>query len=423
MLAALLSAFLAQAKAPQVPAPKQPGNVLLIVLDDVGVYDLGCYGMGSDVPKTPNLNALAGSGVLFRNAFSEPICSPSRAAILTGLRPLHSGVGGANLNLHTMDFEDRTIPELLPEIYRSAAIGKWHLSAKESSLLSPNLHGFDHFAGVWANLPSYYTHYKVVDGVSSVSQTYVSTEQVDDALAWIRSDEAPWFCYLAFTAAHEPFELPPRELLSQTPSEQSSNRARFKLILEALDVELGRLLKGLGPQVLVDTTVMVVGDNGTPGKAAGPELDRTRAKGTVYQGGVHVPLYISGRGVAQPGTHCDALVEINDLFATALELSGVGELPAENDSVSLVAYLRDPKRASLREAAFTQKFTPGWKDSPAHAMSAVRDARYKFVRIDGKEALFDLAADPLEVVDLTDRSEHQGLVKRLRALLDELLAQ
>ncbi|MFT7677268.1 MAG: arylsulfatase A-like enzyme, partial [Planctomycetota bacterium] len=270
---------LAFSSAEEVPQP----NILVVVLDDVGVDSVGVYAEGTDPAPTPIFDSLAQSGVLFRNAWANPICSPSRAEILTGRYGFRTGVGHiVGANSWALALSELTIPEVLarnPALgYRSAAFGKWHLSSNlvGGGDLGPNLQGFEHFAGTWGNIDpgteSYYAYEKLVDGQRAPATGYATTEVVDDALAWIQGSADPWFCYVAFQAPHDPFHAPPAHLHTQDAQINGLDprffpRPFYLAMLEAADTEMGRLLAGIGAD-LANTHVIVLGDNGTPREAS-----------------------------------------------------------------------------------------------------------------------------------------------------------
>lgn len=398
-------------------------NVLLVVLDDVGVYDLDLAGGVADPAFTPRLNQLAGEGLVFTRATAQPNCSPSRASLLTGLRPIHSGVESLAVQDFPLPFERITIPERLPAAFSSAAIGKWHLSSNQQGPDAARLHGFDHGAIAFKNIADYYDHETFVDGVAVTHSTYATTVQVDDALAWISVQDQPWFCYLAFSAAHEPFQEPPSALGGSPPGSggfAEPEREVFKRMITAIDLELARLLEGIEPGVLANTTILVVGDNGTPSPMHPPEYPSNQVKNTVYEGGIAVPLIASGALVSASGSTCDALVEINDLFATVLELCGAQPGPGGDDSVSLVPYFTDPTRSSLRTASFAHRLKSPILDPVQR--SSIREGDLKLHRSEGTLRLFDLASDPFEKNDLADdpglSSERDRLVHLLDAILE-----
>jgi arylsulfatase A-like enzyme len=400
-----------------LPSSAQQPNVLLLIADDLGVDRVGAYAAVPDPGHTPVIDALAAEGVLFRNAWSNPNCPPTRAGMLTGRQPRTTGFCATNFwNTPTeLPLAELTVPELLPPAYRSAAVGKWHMgSLKASGYLHPLLQGFQHFRGSMtifdASTGDSYTSFtKVVDGTLFVPTTkYATTDQVDDALELIAGwGSEPWFLWLAFHAPHAPFHKPPASLhtFGTLPNPVSANiPVHVKAMAEAMDTEIGRLLDSLDPAVRANTVVLFVGDNGTDALATTAPFLPSHAKGTVYQGGVNVPLIASGPGLAR-GAECQALVSTTDLHATILELAGAG--PAMGaDSVSLVPYFADPALPSLRETVYTETFLPNGNGPYTSRARALRDARYKLMQVFGPSAiptevhLFDLLLDPLELNDL-----------------------
>jgi hypothetical protein len=233
-------------------------------------------------------------------------------------------------------------------------------------LVAPNMHGYDHFAGTLGNLEDHFDHERVVDGVLTRSTRYALTEQVDDALAWILGGSGPWLCYVAFNSIHAPLHAPPDELhgvdLTPTGDPTKDSRAMLDAMVEALDTEIGRLLAGLGPE-LDDTTVVFLGDNGTPGQFTLAPFDPAHGKATMHEGGLQVPLIVAGPRVAVPGAECAALVHASDVFATVAELAGVDPTDVQPpgtvlDSISLVPWLEDPGRPSARDTLVAEFFFP-----------------------------------------------------------------
>jgi arylsulfatase A-like enzyme len=401
--------------ASPAPAQSQP-NILFVIADDLGVDNVGAYGEAADAARTPVIDGLAQQGVLFRNCWANTACAPTRATLLTGRYCRRTGFGwGTNyaLTATELPLSEISVAEALPAAYRTAAVGKWHLGSKHvSGALHPNLQGFEHFRGMTAVIPGafgdgYFNWEKVTDGVFSTSTKYATTEQVDDALELIASfGSDPWFVWLAFHAPHSPFHKPPASLHSYTlPSSVTANvPIHFKAATEAMDTELGRLLDSLDPAVLANTVVLFVGDNGTPAQASTPPFVPAHAKLSPYEGGLNVPLIVSGPGVAQ-GAECAALVNTTDLYATVVELAGAVPAAAE-DSVSLVPYLTDPQASSQRTHAYAEMFRPNGPGPYTERQRAVRNARYKLIELYLQSSLpyrvelYDLQADPFETVDL-----------------------
>lgn len=353
------------------------GNVLVVLADDYGTDQLGLYGIHNDPPSTPTIDSLAADGVRFLNAWSLPICSPTRAALLTGRNAGRTGVGWNVADHPTqpivgLALEEFTIPEMLDVgtdgLYTHAAIGKWHLgsTAAVGGALAPNMHGFDHFSGSLDNLSDYYDWEKVTNGVAQQTTSYAMTDKVDDALAWMSTAPEPWFCYLALNAPHGPFHSPPSNLhsvdLSGVPPAGVDPVPYFRAMVEAMDTELGRLFEGMGAK-RNRTTVMFMGDNGTTPAVLQAPFTADSGKETVRQGGVHVPLIISGPLVEAPGSTIQALVHVVDVFPTVADLADVdlqSALPrgTKIDGRSLLPFLSNPQYKPRRERIYTEIFFP-----------------------------------------------------------------
>jgi len=377
---------------PAVPEPSGTSvggplrNVLILVADDLGVDMLSCYGVGSAPPPTPHLERMASEGVLFRNAWALPTCSPTRATIQTGRFPFRNSIGcvistysgGPGLPL-----DELTLPEMLDQgtggRYAHAAIGKWHLGTSQvGDQLAPNLAGYGYFAGsLQGQLAAYDSWTRVVNGVGAHESRYATSVAVDDALAWIGAQTRPWLCYVAFQAPHAPFHRPPPALhtrslpfLDPAPwcgASGGDPRPFYDAMVEALDTEIGRLLAGLSPLERARTTVIFLGDNGSDSCLIRPPLPSSHCKSTLYEGGLRVPLIVSGAGVTRPGVST-ALVESSDLFATVAEIAGVdlaARFPGRRfDSVSLLPSVADPARRGERLWLYAENYTPNGRGNP-----------------------------------------------------------
>ncbi len=364
-----------------------PPNVLVLLADDLGVDKVGVYGEAANPPPTPHLDQMAARGILFRNAWSNPVCAPTRATLLTGRYSFRTGIGGvrAPSGPWSLGLSEVTIPEMLglgETRYGTAAFAKWHLT-NDSPFTHPNDQGFDHFAGVWFNVDrgsdnayDYSFFQKVVQGELGDVSAYAPTDKVDDALEWIAAAPGPWFVYLAFNSPHTPFHAPPQNLHTQNLSDAAcaaggtGDEIRcYDAMVEAMDTEIGRLIAGIDPQVLDNTVVMFLGDNGTPGRAGEPPRIANHSKGSTYEKGINVPLIVTGPMVTQPGAESLALVNTTDVFATIAEIAGVSldeEMPPETilDSVSFLPHLRDPSAPTTRQFVFAERF---WPNSTAGA--------------------------------------------------------
>jgi arylsulfatase A-like enzyme len=378
MLPALvwLALVLAHAPAAGASTSGSPGNLLVLVADDLGVDELALYGLGPDPAPTPTLDLMASHGLVFTNVWSLPTCSPTRATLQTGRYAFRTTIGsvinaaGGGPALATSEV---TLPEMLDlgtgGHYAHAAIGKWHLGTSQTGGdLAPNLAGYAHFAGsLEGQLQNYRLWRRVVNGSAATSRRYATSACVDDALAWIHAQSGPWLCVVNFQAPHAPWHRPPASLHSQVlpvgepgpicGAPGLDPRPFHKAMVEAMDREIGRLVAQLPPGELADTTVFFLADNGTDACVAGAPFAPNH-KGTLNEGGVRVPLIAAGKGVTGRGTSA-ALVNTCDLFATVAELAGVdlaATLPGVAlDSVSFAPSLADPAR-STRAWLFAEVF-------------------------------------------------------------------
>lgn len=376
-------------------------NYVVALLDDVGVDKLAVYHSGPEVPSTPTLDALARRGVVFRTAWATPTCSPTRAAALTGRRAERTGLGAGVPPGPGLSADEVSIADVLRGAgYATAAIGKWHLNHEPRHPLDL---GFDTHRGARSNVGprGYFDWRKFVDGEDQGRQTrYATSDTADDAIHWIEQQTGPWFLWLQFNAPHPPLHSPPAHLHTRGDLSKASASTVYAAMLEATDTELGRVVAAAGE----DTTFLIMGDNGTYGRAISAPFDNQHGKRTVYEGGVRVPLIVSGPDVprANRGQQSDALVQSSDLFATVTELAG---FPASaEDSVSFASQLRDPSKPG-RSAVYTSRFRPnGGPPSKTEYVRAARNERFKLIRGPGtNEELYDLSRDPHESQNLLAR--------------------
>ncbi len=408
----------------QGPERGAPGNVLLIVADDLSVADLAVYGVNPNLPSglTPNLDRLAAAGVLFERAWANPLCSASRAAILTGRCAFRTGIGETVETARiSLDPAETTLAEALrdlaPRPYASAAFGKWHLEAPGSPVASPatELHGFDVFAGTLFEVPLGYCDWRELTspGIESARSHYMPAALADSALDWIREQQQPWLCYFAPQSPYHLLHVPPHDLQSRVtageacaPCDEGEARACFEAALQALDTKIGHLMQGLEDWQR-ETTIVFTADNGTPNNVH-DYWPPQHGKGFLFEGGMHVPLIIAGRGVeaAVRGTRSAELVNVRDLFRTVTTLAGIDELPRDvaEDSLDLGPLLRSPAHRGLRATNLAEKIRHGLP-RPPHFLHevAVRDERFKLIYSCSRDrplALFDLELDPRELDDL-----------------------
>jgi arylsulfatase A-like enzyme len=455
MRLALVSLALIACGCASTQVPEQrPHNVVVIVIDDVGCDLIGAYerharaqGRPAGTPAaTPVIDReLAGQGLIFTQAWSAPACTPSRARLLTGLRSRNNGVGSVikkdddgrgEVNVG-LSLGCELLPQALrasPAHYASAAVGKWHLG--DARMLAQHPHHplgepvgtwFGSYAGSMFNLSApdesgrragYYNWEKSLsvaparglalpaDGEPPIvvpmrvppAENYPTTDTTDDALALMRTLPEPFLLYVSYNAAHAPVHaLPP----VAKAAVGSGFQDKLREMVGDLDRQLGRLLAGLD---LRDTTVVLVGDNGTESRGLQPPFDAEQGKGTLYEAGCRVPVLVRSPLIPESlrGSTCEALVEMNDLFATFVELGGGTLSPrVRADSRSLAPLLRG-EATSVRDHAYTElfhpNFEPGQPASVRRHSQAVRDGRFKLLRFTTRdreglrveEELFDL---------------------------------
>jgi arylsulfatase B len=400
-------------------------NVILIIADDLGKDYCDIYSNhGPLTVNLTNVRRLLSRGIIFNNAWSNPLCSPTRAGILTGRYSFRTGVGdvvdGTNPKLSLLEY---TIPKVLnlysPNGISKACIGKWHVTTNAPSGNNyPNTLGFDHYEGSLAGAVGapgqtvfgFNNWNKVTNGVSSVCTNYATTENVNNAISFITNQNAlnptkPFYLQLAFNAPHTPYHLPPANLLTNntltgTTADITANPKSYYLAMaEAMDNEIGRLFDYLVSSGKWDNTdIIFIGDNGDDSQVA----QSNPAKGSVYQGGVTVPFIVSGPDVINPNRTSDALVNTADLFSTILELFGdmawQSQIPSTIvDSKSLLPIILNTS-ATTRPWTFTEVFrtTPLPTDG-----KAIRNDTYKLIKFaNGTEKFFNLTSSPIESIDL-----------------------
>jgi arylsulfatase A-like enzyme len=411
---------------PSAPASRK-SNILLIIGDDMGIDSFALYNdhPAATFPPTPHLDGLAARGVLFRNAYANPVCSPTRAAIITGRHGYRTGVMKPGDPLSPSEY---TLPEVFADQstelgYELASFGKWHLAG---GALGPNIiGGWPHFAGSLEGAVSNFRRWeKVVNGVTTnLTSSYATRVNTTDAINWVRARDTntPWFAWVGYNASHTPLHKPPNSMhsydhLSGTDDDIATNaRPYFEAMTEAMDFQIGRLLEAADTN---STTVIFIGDNGTASNVIQPPYDIAgRAKGSVYEGGTHVPMIVAGPDVVNGGRTDDSVVHCADLFATIIELAG-GTVPGTGlDSRSLVSIFRDqpflPAEACILVETDRSKYN-----------RAIRNDQYKLLRQgrENNDEFYDMLADPLEGTNLLDGAMDAGQQAAYDALFAKMAA-
>lgn len=404
----------------------RPPNIIFILADDMGYGDLGCY--GNPYNETPHLDRLAENGLRFTQAYAAPACSPSRAALMTGLEPARLKITTA-LGLNRTDpaspvepprvarylpGEAVTLAEKLEEAgYRTGMVGKWHLG--EAPGTRPWDQGFSFVRTITKNELNYY-HYEISgrEGVvhADKGDSYLTDRLTDYALEFLAAkDDQPFFLYLAYTAPHV-YIIPKAQNLEKYLRKYNTFEGKYNpyyaSMIDNLDENVGRLLKGLEDSGRGrDTLVVFMSDNGGVGMdQMGPtptNMQPLRAwKGHVYEGGVRVPLMVSWAGHIREGRTEDGPVIIQDWFPTLLDVAGGGADGAERDGRSFAPVLLGEDHGFDRGPIYWH--FPHFTGQGGRPAGALRCGRWKLVENLETNAceLYDLENDQAETHNLID---------------------
>lgn len=379
-----------------------PPNIVLIMADDLGRECLGCY--GSDVYETPNLDALAESGIRFTHCFSQPLCTPTRVQLMTGLYNHRNYI-----RFGLLDPEATTFAHILREAgYVTGIFGKWQL---EGGLAAPAHFGFDEHC-LWQlnRRPSRYANPGLeINGeqVDFTSGEYGPDIVCDHACRFIadHAHRKPFFLYYPMILPHAPFEPTPGhpdyDPVNFDGSDGSGRAEYFPGMVAHVDEIVGRILAALDEHHARESTVVIfTGDNGTGRQIRSQLGDREirGGKGLTINDGSHVPLIVAGQRIA-PGRVSGDLVNSVDLFATVVDLARA-DLPAQCDGISieprLYEQLNNTQDVSPRQWSYCWYERGGDREK---AVRYVQTTRYKLYS-DGR--FFDTEADPLEESPLDD---------------------
>ena len=432
------------------PGDGRRPNILFIIADDWGAESTSLYpelvGDSGAVP-VPNIEALAENGLVFDDAWASPVCSPTRGTIISGQYGHRTGVTtvGNVLPTDTVTLFDRLTADA--SSYSQAFFGKYHVGGgsidPRPGVAYPDVPrilqhvrdlGITTFRGILGGGVVDYYNWSAYDinGPAIPTTTYATTALADFAIDYITEHEAarpdePWFLYQSFNAPHaanggnNPYQVPPPELHSvdlrsvgnPAPGTYGTNVPIYKANIQALDTEIGRLLEHVN---LETTTVIFVGDNGTPAPVKDTGSKIRGSKGSVYEGGLRVPLVVAGAGVTRRGREDDLFVT-TDIYATVLSLAGV-PVSQVNNSYSFTPLLDDEAASNGRRYSFSET-----SNGTSQRRYAIKDKRFKLTYNLGVSELFDLVADPQETTNLINSEAHAAVRATLEAEIDKLRAQ
>ena len=436
--------LVASAFAAEAPRP----NIVFMLADDLGRADCGFMG-GKDI-QTPHLDKLAKAGAILDQFYVQPVCSPTRAALMTGRYPMRHGLQVGVVRpwaLYGLPLEERTLPQALKESgYETAIVGKWHLGTFQPGYL-PLQRGFDHQYGHYNGAIDYFTHIRDGgfdwhrDDKENHDEGYSTHLLAKESVRLIRERDAkkPLFLYVPFNAVHAPHQVPDEYL--KPYGHFKGNRQKYAGMLAAMDEAVGQIAAAIDEAGMRKNTLFIFSsDNGGPNPGQITDNGPLRAgKGTLYEGGTRVVAFATWDGVIKPESKVTAALHMVDWFPTLLKLAGASleqKLPLDG---------RDAWPAITEGAGSPNEFilyntTPGngairvgdWKlvmggnvadseDGSAEAAPKKKKSKKKQEGGGPQIELFNLATDPNEKNNLAASNPEKAA--ELRAKLAELAAQ
>jgi arylsulfatase A-like enzyme len=431
-------------------APTAKPNILIIVADDMGWGDVGWH--GSEI-KTPNIDALAASGAKLEQFYVQPLCSPTRAALMTGRYPMRYGIQTGVIRpwaTYGLDLNERMLPQAMKQAgYETAITGKWHLGHVSPDYL-PTHRGFDHQYGLYNGAFGYFDHLRDGgldwhrDDKALVEEGYSTALIAKEASRLIkqRDTSKPLFLYVPFNAVHSPHQVP--DSYKEPYAALKEPRRTYAGMLAAMDEAIGTILAAVDDQKMRDNTlIFFFSDNGGPAPGRVTSNGPLRgAKGMLYEGGVHVAACASWAGHIKPGTTVDQPLHVVDLFPTLVSLVGgttdgskpldgrdawqaiSAGAPSPNDAILINSC---PMNGSVRVGDWKlvingQKADAEGPEEENARLSGQRPN--KQAEVESKKErieLFNLATDPYEKNNLA--GENPAKVAELRKVYDKLAAE
>jgi arylsulfatase A-like enzyme len=418
-------------------AEERPPNILYIMADDLGWKDVGFH--GSDI-KTPTLDALAAKGARLEQFYAQPMCTPTRAALMTGRYPMRYGLQTAVIpqgHAYGLATDEWLLPQALKDAgYETAIVGKWHLGHADQKFW-PRQRGFDYQYGPLIGEIDYFTH-KVDGKIDWYRNTQVVDEEGysttllgDDAVKLIeRHDPAkPLFLYLAFNAVHTPFQAP-QDYLDRYKNIEDPSRRAYAASATAMDDQIGRVIAALADKKMLDNTLIVFqGDNGGTRNPmfAGAITDMSKVvlpadngpyrdgKGTLYEGGTRVVALANWPGHIKEGSVVNEMIHTVDLYPTLVRLAN-GRLDKGKplDGLDVWGTISEAKPSPRTELVYNVE--------PFRA--AIREGDWKLIwrtLLPQSVELYDIAKDPSESKNLA--AEQPDKVAALQKRVNELAAE
>lgn len=402
-------------------------NIIVILSDDAGYIDFGCYG-GEQIP-TPNIDAISAAGVQFTDAYvTASVCAPSRASLITGRyqqrfgfeqNPSGEPAPGYTRADMGLDPGQTTIASMLKDNgYRTLAIGKWHLGNEEKHY--PLNRGFDAFYGFLAGHRSYFGYpgprsreEALMDNRREVPEdsiTYLTDMFTDRAISFMEEKkEQPFFIYLAYNAVHTPMDAK-KEDWNKFASIADTGRRTYAAMMASLDENVGRVLAALKKNGLEDNTLIYfLNDNGGATTNFSDNGPLRGMKGSDWEGGLRVAMMMKWPGQVPAGAVYHRPVSSLDIFATSLAVAKGDTAALKNkDGVNLMPYIKGEKKEAPHPVLY-------WRRGVA---AAIREGNWKLIRVETNPILlFDLSKDLSETVNVAPQNPE--VVKHLLAKLSE----
>ncbi|WP_145224040.1 sulfatase family protein [Gimesia algae] len=408
-------------------------NVLVILVDDLGYGDLSSYG-ATDL-KSPHIDGLLNRGMKFTSFYANcPVCSPTRAALLTGQYQDMVGIPGV-IRTHPENSWGYLKPSAvtLADVfhqagYQTSIIGKWHLGLESPN--TPTERGFDLFRGFLGDMmDDYYLHRRhnvnymrrnqeTVDPQGHATDLF--TDWTCEYLKQQSKNESPFFLYLAYNAPHTPIQ-PPQEWLEKIKQRETGidpGRAKLVALIEHLDAGIGKVVQTLDETGLSENTLIVFSSDNGGQLSVGANNGALRdGKQSMYEGGLKVPTGVVWKNHIAPHSDTDFMAMSMDIFPTVCEASGL-TVPAGLDAVSFLPTLQGKQQKPLRTHWFFRRREGGTRYG-GKTIEAVRSGQWKLLQNSPFEPLelYDLKADPLEQKNLAEsnRKKFNQLSVLLRA--------
>ena len=411
-------------------------NIVYIVADDLGWKDVGFH--GSDI-KTPNIDKLAREGARLEQFYAQPMCTPSRAALMTGRYPFRYGLQTAvipSAGKYGLATDEWLLPQALKEAgYQTAIVGKWHLGHADRKYW-PRQRGFDYQYGAMLGEIDYFTHaaHGKTDWYRNnrlvKEEGYVTQLLGNDAVKLIDSHnpKTPLFLYLAFTAPHAPYQAP-KEYLDKYKNIADPARRAYAAMITAMDDEIGRVIAALDKRKMRDNTLIIFqSDNGGPRSAQFTgEIDMSKStipadngpyrdgKATLYEGGTRVVAFANWPGHIKPGSVVDQPIHMVDMYPTLTGLAGASLAKSKPiDGLNVWPTISEGKPSPRNEVVY----------NIGPFFAAVREGDWKLVwktTLPSTVELFNLEKDPGEKTNLADKNPQKvaELQQRIEALARE----